>query len=153
MDLLWMLFCETGSSHECAPWWVRATVRDSAGSATNNPLRLQRTRANRHMSLRYGTHRMHKAGDSITKCGERAEEKALGSQAEGESEQESVASWVTDRFFFFFFKTPHCSIVECNWWPSSKHLQVARHLNPKESEESLNILKCSLTVGLFTYSF
>lgn len=70
------------------------------------------------MSLRYGTHRMHKAGDSITTCGERAEEKALGSQAEGESEQEteqaSVASWVTDRFFFFL-KTPHCAIVECNW--------------------------------------
>lgn len=55
---------------------------------------------------------MHEAGDSITKCAERPEKKALGSQAEGESEQEtgqaSVASW-------FFLKTPHCAIVECNW--------------------------------------
>lgn len=63
------------------------------------PPRLQRTGANRHMSLRYGTHRMHKAGDSITKYGERAEMRALGRKAEGESVNTARASdsqWQTE---------------------------------------------------------
>lgn len=47
--------------------------------------RLQWTEANKHMPLRYGTHRMHKAGGSITKYGERPEMRALGRKAEGES--------------------------------------------------------------------
>lgn len=56
---------------------MQAAAEDSSGSATNKPLRLQRTRANRHMSLRYVTHRMHKAGDSI-KYGEGSGKKGAG---------------------------------------------------------------------------